>query len=165
MATSSAPDESAAAKPLRIYLAGPVFTLAERRLNRQLAAALEEQLPGAAVILPQDFKYNERFNDARAFGHIYKCCLEAIDSAQLVLAWLDGPDADSGTSFEVGYAVAKNIPVIGIRTDFRLSQERGVNVMLSRACAAFVLRPSFDEDLPGLARNIVRAAKKWVKTA
>lgn len=145
---------------LRIYLAGPLFTIHERRTNRALAAALERLLPGAKVLLPQDFKHDNRYNDARAFGLIFKSCLDGIDSSHCMVAWLDGPDADSGTAFEVGYAYAKGMPVVGVRTDFRLNQERGVNVMLSRACAAFVYRPSFDEDVDGLARGIVRALKK-----
>jgi len=144
----------------RIYLAGPVFTIAERRLNRELARALERELPGASVLLPQDFKHDGRYNSPRAFGLIFKGCLELLDSSDCVVAWLDGPDGDSGTSFEVGYAYAKGIPVVGVRTDFRLNQERGVNVMLSRGCRAFVYRPSFDEDVAGLAHGIAHAVTK-----
>jgi nucleoside 2-deoxyribosyltransferase len=150
---------------LRIYLAGPLFTIHERRMNRFLAEAIEAQLPGAMVLLPQDFKHDNRYNDHRAFGIIFKGCVDAIDSCHSVVAWLDGPDADSGTCFEVGYAYAKGIPVIGVRTDFRLNQERGVNVMLSRACAGFVYRPSFDENVESLARDIVRAVRKLGSSA
>ena len=84
------------------------------------------------------------------------------DSIGVVLAWLDGPDADSGTCFEAGYAFAKGIPVIGIRTDFRDNQERGVNIMLSRACAAFVYRPSFAEDMEGLAKEVARILQRML---
>jgi nucleoside 2-deoxyribosyltransferase len=150
---------------LRVYLAGPLFTIPERRINRQLALALERQLPGARVLLPQDFKHDDRYNAPRAFGLIFKTCLAMIDSSHCVVAWLDGPDGDSGTCFEVGYAFAKGIPVVGVRTDFRLNQERGVNVMLSRGCAAFVYRPSFDEDLDGLAQAVARAVMKVSKAA
>src|SRR5438876_855780 len=139
---------SAKAKaPLRIYLAGPLFTINERRTNRDLARALEAALPGATVLLPQDFKHDGRYNDSRDFGAIFKGCIDGVDEAHAVVAWLDGPDGDSGTCFEVGYAYARGKPVIGVRTDFRANQERGVNIMLSRACAAFVYRPSFDEDI------------------
>ena len=117
----------------QVYLAGPLFTIHERRMNRQLAAAIEQQMPEIRVLLPQDFKHDDRFNDQRAFGYIFKGCVDAIDASNVMVAWLDGPDSDSGTCFEVGYAYAKGIPVIGVRTDFRLNQERGVNVMLSRA--------------------------------
>ncbi|MCY3019946.1 MAG: nucleoside 2-deoxyribosyltransferase [Planctomycetota bacterium] len=148
---------------LRIYLAGPLFTIQERRTNRQLAHALEGELAGAQVLLPQDFKHEGRYNPPRAFGLIFRSCLEGVDSCHCVVALLDGPDCDSGTSFEVGYAFAKGIPVVGVRTDFRLNQERGVNLMLSRACTAFVYRPSFDEDLVGLARAIARGVRKVTK--
>jgi nucleoside 2-deoxyribosyltransferase len=144
----------------RVYLAGPLFTIHERRINRELAAAIEEHAPATKVLLPQDFKHDDRYNDQRAFGYIFKGCIDGIDSSHCMVAWLDGPDSDSGTSFEVGYAFAKGIPVVGVRTDFRLNQERGVNVMLSRACAGFVYRPSFDEDVAGLAKDIVRAIRK-----
>jgi nucleoside 2-deoxyribosyltransferase len=44
-----------------------------------------------------------------------------IEDADLVVAVLDGSDADSGTASEIGYACAKGKPVIGYRSDFRLS--------------------------------------------
>ena len=156
-------DASQTEPALRIYLAGPLFTIQERRANRELASAIEREYPGCRVLLPQDFKHDDKFNDQRAFGYIFKGCIEGIDACQTMVAWLDGPDSDSGTSFEVGYAYAKGMPVIGVRTDFRLNQERGVNVMLSRACSAFVYRPSFDEDMDGLARDIARALKKLAR--
>jgi nucleoside 2-deoxyribosyltransferase len=143
-----------------VYLAGPLFTIHERRINRELARVISLELPGVEILLPQDFKVDGRYNDQRAFGMIFKGCIDGIDSCNCLIAWLDGPDSDSGTSFEVGYAFAKGIPVIGVRTDFRLNQERGVNVMLSRACASFVYRPSFDEDILGLGRDIARSIKK-----
>lgn len=148
---------------VKIYLAGPLFTVQERIMNRVLAAKLTDALPGVEVLLPQDFKHDDRYNDARAFGFIFKGCIDGIDQSDIVVAWLDGPDSDSGTSFEVGYAYAKGIPVIGVRTDFRHNQERGVNVMLSRGCSAFVYRPSFDEDVNGLARSIAQAVRKVMK--
>jgi nucleoside 2-deoxyribosyltransferase len=46
---------------------------------------------------------------------------ELIRKADAVLAVLDGADVDSGTAAEVGYAAALGRPVIGVRTDTRLS--------------------------------------------
>ncbi len=154
---------SDAPKRYRIYFAAPLFTLLERRANRALARAIERVMPEAQIVLPQDFKHDDKFNDARAFGMIFQGCIEAIDQADVMLAWLDGSDADSGTSFEVGYAFKKGMPVVGVRTDFRHNQERGLNIMLSRACRAFVYRPSFDEDVEGLATSIAQALRKALK--
>ena len=46
---------------------------------------------------------------------------DAIRSAAAVLAVLDGPDVDSGTAAEVGYACALGVRVVGLRTDLRTS--------------------------------------------
>ena len=46
-----------------------------------------------------------------------------LDRADAVLAVLDGPDVDSGTAAEVGYAFARGKPVVGLRTDTRQSAE------------------------------------------
>ncbi|MCK6470845.1 MAG: nucleoside 2-deoxyribosyltransferase [Planctomycetes bacterium] len=146
----------------KVYLAAPLFGLTERRTNRAVAEALARQMPEIEVLLPQDFKHHGRFNDPRTFGVIYKACVDAIAASDALVAWLDGCDSDSGTSFEIGYACAKGIPVIGVRTDYRANQEKGLNLMLSRGCAALVFRPAFDENLEALCRDVSRALKRVV---
>lgn len=47
----------------------------------------------------------------------------AIDGCDLVLAILDGVDVDSGTASEIGYAFARGKPIMGYRSDFRLSSD------------------------------------------
>jgi nucleoside 2-deoxyribosyltransferase len=44
----------------------------------------------------------------------------AIESCDLLLAILDGPDIDSGTACEIGYAFAKGKPILGYRSDYRM---------------------------------------------
>jgi len=140
--------------PLKVYLAAPLFTQTERTFNRALAALLEEELAGAEVRLPQDFKVSGSFNEKRNFRHLFRRCLESIDTADVVVAILDGADADSGTAFEVGYAYARRVPVVAVRTDYRAGQERGVNMMLSQAAGRFVFDMAFREDPRALAREI-----------
>lgn len=141
---------------IRIYLASPLFSLTERSWNRTFAAALARALPGAEVILPQDFKVRGRYNDQRHWGILFRSCLEAIDSSQAVVAIVDGADADSGTAFEMGYAYRAGIPVVAVRTDFRQNQDRGVNIMLSHAASDLLLRMSFEEDAAGLAGAVAQ---------
>jgi len=146
-------------KPL-IYLAGPLFSLNERVSNRRLAKALEHIAPEYSIVLPQDFKYHGKFNDNRFFRDVYKACIAGLDTATACVAILDGASSDDGTCYEVGYAIAKGIPVIGVRTDYRASQEKGCNIMLSQGCTAFVHRPGFDENFDGLAKDIVRKLRR-----
>jgi nucleoside 2-deoxyribosyltransferase len=47
----------------------------------------------------------------------------AIDAAHAVVAVLDGPDVDSGTAAEIGYAFARAKLIVGYRGDFRLSAD------------------------------------------
>lgn len=143
-----------------LYLAGPLFSLNERVSNRRLAHAIEDLMPECAVVLPQDYKPHNKFNDPRFFPEVYHACINGIDSAHACVAILDGPSADDGTCFEVGYAIAKGLPVIGVRTDYRDNQEKGCNIMLSQGCTALVHRPAFDEDFSALAKDIVRKLRR-----
>jgi len=54
---------------------------------------------------------------------------EGIDSCEIVLACLDGPDVDSGTASEVGYAFGRGKKVIGYRGDFRMSGDNEASVV------------------------------------
>lgn len=141
---------------MRIYLASPIFTQVERRWNREIAEGIRRHVPGAMVVLPQDFKVSKKYNDSHHFGQIFRMCVEEIDRCDVLVAVLDGPDADSGTCFEVGYAYAHGKPIIGLRTDFRKSQEKGLNIMLSRACSYFIPDFSFREDTEFIIRDIAR---------
>jgi nucleoside 2-deoxyribosyltransferase len=100
---------------MKIYLAGPLFTTAERDFNVRLAALLREV--GHLVWLPQD-------NEDRDFSarEIFEKDVEGIDWADAVVANMDGPDPDSGTCWECGYAYRKK-PVIIFRTDFRTGDD------------------------------------------
>ncbi len=117
---------------IKIYLAGPLFSFAEQSFNAELARFLEAA--GFEVWLPQE---NEpRSNTARA---IFQMDVTAIDWADMVVACMDGPDPDSGTAWECGYAYAKGKPVVCYRTDFRITGDTEgapYNLMLSESATA-----------------------------
>jgi len=141
---------------MMIYLAGPVFTLAERRFNEELASELERLCPTLQIFLPQ--RYDKEFQGLPDFSRrMFDCLMKALEQCTAVVAVLDGPDADSGTCFEVGYARGQHKPVVGIRTDFRASEDGGVNLMLSNACCTLVTQPSTTTSLPRLAAEIAKA--------
>lgn len=140
-----------------IYLAAPVFSQCERIYNRRLAELLEKQLPGTRVVLPQDFRIPGRasFNDRRHLAALFKQCRCALQESDLVLAILDGADADSGVAFEVGYARGLGKPVVGLRTDYRQLQLKGLNMMLAEGCTEIVCRFSFNERLEDTVAALV----------
>ena len=120
------------AEDLRIYLAGPLFTHAERLWNRALFQQLSLLIPTARIILPQVEATKYIRESGLDFEGIVGSCIEQLDKANLILAILDGSDSDSGTSWECGYAYAKGKRVIGVRTDLRGSEDEGLNAMLRR---------------------------------
>jgi nucleoside 2-deoxyribosyltransferase len=118
---------------MRIYLAGPLFTTAERSFNSRLHDLLVAA--GHEVWLPQD--HEPRENTAAA---IFLEDLAGLEWSEAVVANMDGPDPDSGTCWECGYAY-KRKRIILYRTDFRRAGDAGAspfNLMLSES-ADFVL--------------------------
>ncbi|MGB9940741.1 nucleoside 2-deoxyribosyltransferase [Methanosarcina sp.] len=113
----------------RIYLAGPLFSHAELEYNCKLRDSLLKK--GFSVFLPQeDAEDTTNERERQNQECIFKKCVGGMDGSDLVVAVLDGVDVDSGTAWEIGYAYAKEKPVIGLRTDFRSLSDGIVNLMV-----------------------------------
>ncbi|MFA4825942.1 MAG: nucleoside 2-deoxyribosyltransferase [Methanoregula sp.] len=116
----------------RIYLAAPLFSEAERTYNISLAVLLRKHL--FEVILPQEAGDDTDTRMKREQARIFIKNKADLDKADLVVAVIDGADADSGTAWEMGYAYAHNKPVIAVRTDFRRAGlHEQVNLMLEES--------------------------------
>jgi nucleoside 2-deoxyribosyltransferase len=65
---------------------------------------------------------------------IFDTDVGGIDWADALVAIMDGPDPDSGTAWECGYAYGKK-PIVLVRTDIRAQTGRGApyNAMLSES--------------------------------
>ena len=116
----------------RIYLAAPLFSEAERAYNAKLAALLTENL--FEVYLPQEAGDDSDTRGESEQNSLYHKNCSALDAADIVVAVIDGADADSGTAWEMGYASARGKPVIAVRTDFRrIGHHEHVNLMLEQS--------------------------------
>lgn len=126
------------ATPTRVYIASPLgFTASTEHFRAQLACAVAEA--GVIVIDPwrKDDEINRLLNalgstrDAVEQQRHYTDLMRYagarnrrdIDSADGVVAVLDGPDAESGTASEVGYAAANGKWILGFRNDMRRTGE------------------------------------------
>ena len=111
---------------MKLYFAGPLFSSAERSWNAELTAALRDG--GHEVFLPQE---QEPGKDAPG---IFSTDVGRIDWADALVAIMDGPDPDSGTAWECGYAFGKK-PVVLVRTDVRAQTGSGgpYNSMLTES--------------------------------
>jgi nucleoside 2-deoxyribosyltransferase len=68
-------------------------------------------------------------------GIFFLTDVEGLDSSDVVVANMDGPDPDSGTCWECGYAYKKK-PIVVYRTDFRASGDTDTttyNLMLTES--------------------------------
>jgi nucleoside 2-deoxyribosyltransferase len=117
---------------MKLYFAAPLFTAAERDWNAALAGAI--RAAGHEVYLAQE---NE---PGKTAPEIFAVDVAGIDWADGLVAVMDGPDPDSGTAWEVGYAYGKGKPVILIRTDIRntASDGSGYNAMLAQSATVRV---------------------------
>lgn len=84
--------------------------------SEQVAAALQ-----SAEVL--DNAQERRRQLARLDFEIGEHNLALLEAADAVLAILDGPDVDSGTAAEVGFAAARGTLVVGLRSDVRQTGE------------------------------------------
>ena len=98
-------------RPMKLYFAGPLFTTPERTWNAEVVAAL--RAAGHEIFLPQE---QEPGKDAAG---IFATDVGGIDWADGLVEIMDGPDPDSGTCWEVGYAYGSKKPIVLVRTDFR----------------------------------------------
>jgi len=126
---------AAGARP-RAYIASPLgFSEAGRAyyVERYLPALREHVLPVDpwTLSLPEEFSAAAADGREREFGlEVGTRNAEAIAGAELVIAHLDGQEVDAGTAAEVGYAAARGLPCLALRSDLRSSGEPGMTVNL-----------------------------------
>ncbi len=109
-----------------LYLAGPdVFRPDAAEHGRRLLALCAEY--GFTGVFPLDASLPPGLAPRELAAQIWRTNLARIDACDAVLANLDffrGAEPDSGTCFEVGYAVARGKPVVGYVPDGGTLAER-----------------------------------------
>lgn len=103
-----------------VYVAGPLFSEAERRFLELMVDALAR---ASGLDSVADFFLPHRDGGELGKGpkrkDIFELDLHQVDSATVVVGLLDGQDVDSGTCIELGYAYPKGKKIFGLLTDFR----------------------------------------------
>ena len=118
---------------MRIYLAAPLFSQAEREFNVKVTEELRSN--GFEVFLPQENSEVTEVPDTdekrrRLLTGVFSADIEAIDSSDILLIILDGRVPDEGACFELGYAYARGKICVGLKTDTRVSELGSDNAML-----------------------------------
>ena len=116
---------------LRLYVAGPLFSEAERSWLDTLAARLRSE--GFECFVP-----HEHFPELAdvTVENVYRIDTEGLRSANALVAWLDGAMVDDGTACEIGMfseLVRRESDryrgIVAIATDLRLERRRTQGVV------------------------------------
>ena len=111
---------------------------------------------GCVVVNPWRHKLSKKPNHAELMK-LGKVNAKDIEEADGLVAALDGPDVDSGTAAEVGYAAAKGKWIIGYRGDFRKTGENS-KVKLNLQVEYFILGKK------GIIVDTLRKLKAVIRT-
>jgi len=103
----------------KAYIAGKLCTASEIEFLEKIAGICEKL--GIQTFLPhRDVGPCKGMKDVK---RVFKGDIEqGFKDCQIVIAILDGLHVGAGTAWELGYAYAKNIPIIGIKTDEPIEQ-------------------------------------------
>jgi nucleoside 2-deoxyribosyltransferase len=99
---------------MKVYIAGKLCTDEERKELEKISQICEEL--GFKTFLPhRDVGLAKSVKDVNKVfrGDI----IEGFKNCKVIIALLDGLHIGAGTSWELGYAYAKNIKAIGLKTD------------------------------------------------
>jgi len=116
---------------MRLYLAGPLFSEAERAWLDALAEQLRAE--GHDCFLP-----HEKFYELAdvTIEEVYRVDAGGVRSAEALVAWLDGPSVDDGTACEIGMFAElvrsggeQYRGIVAIATDLRLERRRQQRVV------------------------------------
>lgn len=138
-----------------IYLAGPLFCEAKQAWHRSARTRVEAET-GHKVLWPLELFGPCEIDawGADAPRRVMERCRDAMAACDFVVALLDGPQVDDGTAWEIGFAHAHSMAVVGVRTDFRQAGDVPgalVNAMVHASCEVIVR--SLDDLLEHLKRR------------
>ena len=135
---------------MNIYLAGPLFSKAERNWIREIRhhilAFAKKQPMEVHIIWPYELISQHEIESmgAKAIYEIFSRNKSKLDTTNILIAVLDGTQADDGTAWEIGYFYARKSvesKIIGIRTDLRNAGElkhSTINLMIEASCNRIV---------------------------
>lgn len=125
---------------MKVYLAGPLFSEAERGFLDACARTL--RAAGFDCFVPHEHEAAA----LTARGVFELDCRKGLATANALVAWLDGPMVDDGTACEIGLfrglmeeGAAWRKGILGLATDLRLRRRKvsfehgGLNLFLAGA--------------------------------
>jgi len=125
---------------MKVYIAGKLGTNNEKETLEKVDALCKEL--GLETFMPhRDVGIAEKMEDVK---RVFKGDIEeGFKEINLVVAVLDGLHVGAGTAWELGYAYAKDIPAIGLKTDE--SVKDALEYLSAILIGSIPIATSFDE--------------------
>lgn len=122
----------------KVYLASPFFN--DKEIGRLEAIKEILRAKGLEVFVPNEHQFTElEFGSMEWREAVFKSDVAGIDNANFVFAIIcNGNYSDSGTAWEIGYAVANGKPVIVFN-----DTDKEINLMIADSLHA--LLTSYEE--------------------
>lgn len=136
---------------MKIYIAGKLESEPERERLEELAKIIEKI--GFETFLPhRDVGICEGIKD---IDRIFKGdVIDGFKDCNLVVALLDGLHVGAGTAWELGYAYAKRIPIIGLKTDEPVSDAiEYLSAILISSMKIVTSIKELEEELENILKN------------
>jgi nucleoside 2-deoxyribosyltransferase len=145
---------------MRIYIAAPLFSDAEKRFNAELDKFLTDL--GFQTFLPQRDGFEKAQMDKTHSSElvnrrIFSKDSEEIKKCDILLIVLDGRAPDEGACVELGLAFALKKKCVGIKTDTRSLMDGQDNPMIL-GCLDWNVARTFD-DLRDLLKTVVSSTE------
>lgn len=111
---------------MKVYLASPLFSLAEQNFNKLIAERIRKEFNNLELYLPQESQINDKssFADSKIIANIDSN--ELIES-DIIIAVLDGNSIDAGVSAEIGIFSTTDKPIFAIGTDIRTKGRENID--------------------------------------
>lgn len=128
----------------KIYIAAPMFSVAELEFNEMISNKLSQE--GFEIFLPQRSGYRmielmERMTPQEAKRMIFAKDIAEVEKADIIVIVLDGRTIDEGACVELGYGFAHRKKCYGLKTDPRTMMNGQINPMVSECLSKICVSP------------------------
>ena len=96
---------------MKIYVAGPFFNAKERSILNTVISAIKTEFKDSELFIPMEhfIPDGENISNDEWAKAVYQMDISALETSDIVIACYLGHYSDTGTAFEIGYAIAKGI--------------------------------------------------------
>ena len=110
---------------MKVYIAGALFSSFERGFLEKIDLLCKE-LEIETFLPHRDAGLSD--GSLGCSTKIFQMDVIGLQTSDVLIAVISGSDLDSGTAWEIGYAFANNMKIVGVIDDVRM--EEGMNYMI-----------------------------------